>query len=60
MPNGVGGLDFSEFNSEAFKNMMNSIVNDGSNLDEDEVSSSTIMSKKIPGVGTSISHIDYV
>ena len=27
---------------------------------EDEMSNSAIMSKKIPGVGTSISHIDYV
>lgn len=38
--NDTAGLNFSELNSEAFKNTLNSIVNDGSNLDEDEVSSS--------------------
>ena len=58
--NNVAGLDFSELNSEAFKNMLNSIVNDGINLDENETSNSNIMSKKIPGVGTNISHIDYI
>ena len=58
--NNAAGLDFSELNSEAFKNMLNSIVNDGINLDENETSNSNIMSKKIPGVGTNISHIDYI
>lgn len=58
--NDAAGLDFSELNSEAFKNMINSIVNDGVNLDENEISNSTIMSKKVPGVGTSISHVDYI
>ena len=58
--NDAAGIDFSELNSEAFKNMLNSIVNDGVNLDENEISNSIIMSKKIPGVGTSISHIDYI
>ena len=58
--NNAAGLDFSELNSEAFKNMLNSIVNDGINLDENETSNSNIMSKKIPGVGTNISHIDCI
>lgn len=58
--NNAAGLDFSELNSEAFKNMINSIVNDGVNLDENDTSNSIIMSKKIPGVGTSISHIDFI
>lgn len=54
------GFDFSELNSEAFKNMMNSVVNDGVGLDESETSSGNIVSRKIPGVGTSISHVDYI
>ena len=44
--NDAVGLNFSELNSEAFKNMMNSIVNDGINLDENETSNRNIMSKK--------------
>ena len=58
--NDIAGLSFSELNSEAFKNMLNYVVNDGVNLDENETSNSTIMSKKISGVGTNISHIDYI
>ena len=58
--NDVAGMDFSELNSEAFENMLNSIVNDSVNLDENEISNSNIMSKKIPGIGTSICHIDYI
>ena len=54
------GFDFSELNSEAFKNMMNSIINDGVGLDESETSSGNIVSRKIPGIGTSISHVDYI
>ena len=54
------GFNFSELNSEAFKNMMNSVVNDGVGLDESETSSGNIVSRKIPGIGTSISHVDYI
>lgn len=57
--NGSAGFNFSELNSEAFKNMMNSVVNDGVGLDESETVSGNIVSRKIPGVGTSISHVDY-
>lgn len=58
--NNDAGLDFSELNSEAFKNMLNSVINDGISLDENEISNNNIMSKKIPGIGTSISHIDHI
>lgn len=54
------GFGFSELNSDAFKNMMNSAVNDSVGLDESETSSGNIVSRKIPGVGTSISHVDYI
>ena len=54
------GFDFSELNSEAFKNMMNSVVNDEVGLDESETSSGNIVSRKIPGVGISVSHVDYL
>ena len=54
------GFNFSELNSEAFKNMMNSIINDGVRLDESETSSGNIVSRKIPSIGTSISHVDYI
>lgn len=58
--NDASGLNFSELNSEAFKNLLNSIINDGVNLNENEISNSNIMIKKIPGIGTSICHIDYI
>ena len=35
--NDAAGLNFSELNSEAFKNMLNSIINDGVNLNENEI-----------------------
>ena len=53
-------FDFSELNSEAFKNMMNSVINDGVGLDESEAASGNIISRKIPDIGTSISHVDYL
>lgn len=57
------GLSFSELNSEAYLNLMNSVVNDGINLDEANKSydnDKTILTKKIPGLGTNICHVDYV
>lgn len=56
--NDASGLNFSELNSEAFKNLLNSVINDGVNLNENEISSGNTMSRKIPGVGTIICHID--
>ena len=57
---GSAGFDFSELNSEAFKSIMNSVINDGIGLDESETVNGNIVSRKIPGVGTSISHVDYI
>lgn len=57
------GFNFSELNSEAYMNLMNSIVNDGVNLDESDEScdnDKTVLAKKIPGLGTNICHVDYI
>ena len=55
-------LDFSELNSEAFQNMINSIVSDGVNLNEEQEvwsKDKTLVSKKT-NRQTHLSHIDYV
>lgn len=57
------GFSFSELNSEAYLNLMNSIVNDGVNLNEQDEfydKDKTILTKKIPGVGTNICHVDHI
>ena len=56
-------MPLDKLNSEAYMNLMNSIVNDGVNLDESDEScdnDKTVLAKKIPGLGTNICHVDYI
>ena len=56
-------MPLDKLNSEAYMNLMNSIVNDGVNLDESDESCDNDKKKKkkkIPGLGTNICHVDYI